>query len=154
MWLFRILPLWIRFYCILFSIYSHYSKWLNADNIHTVTAIINSSKATWTNEDLVCLTKLMWLLHITVHSFFSAAFLAESFWFVGMFPKRLKKIKIHFLPFRLLSLSLLTHAERLMSSTLHSKSPLPMWPNIIQKHSDSDPMWAAKATFCFITKKH
>lgn len=34
-----------------------------------------------------------------------------------------------------------------MSSSLLSKSPLPMWPKMIQLHNDNDPMWGTKGLF-------
>lgn len=85
----------------------------------------------------------MGLLRITVqeqHSFIRS--IDENNILIGEDVSQHKKIHakkdIFFLPE--ISPSPLTHAERLMSSSLLSKSPLPMWPKMIQLHNDNDPM--------------
>lgn len=71
-------------------------------------------------------------------------------WFARMFHYRKRCTQRHFLPSWKLPLSPLTHAERLMLSSLLSKSPLPMWPKMIQQHNDSDPIRGTKDIFSLI----
>lgn len=154
LWLLKILPQWICCSCILFSIYSHYSKWLNAHYIHAVTAIVNSSKASWKNKDLVCLTKLMWLLHITVHSFI-CSIPGRNILICGDVSKEIKiKIKIIFF-----------HSDFFLSQSSH-----PCWeanvfhsafqvssPYVARYHPETHWQWSnvsSKGHILFYNKKH